>query len=181
MDRLLREYATRAAAFEKDAHEILGRHEQAKSRVVILEETYAKLDELSVDQDELMRQALRCVEQGLYRAAHVMAWAAFIDFYERILASDNLNALRNARPAWSRTSTVEELREYQSEHSLIDLAQPLGIASKNEMKALQGLLNKRNQCAHPSSFKPGLNDALGYISELLHYFRLLQGRTPNST
>ncbi len=57
-----------------------------------------------------MRQALRCVENELYRAAHVMVWAGFMDFLEERLASDGLKKLRTARANWSIKS-MEELRE----------------------------------------------------------------------
>jgi hypothetical protein len=107
-----------------------------------------------------------------------MAWAAFMDFYEEILESDGLSALRRERPSWTHTTTMDDLREYQAEFALLSLAQPLNLATKNEMKALQSLLNKRNQCAHPSSYSPDLNATLGYISDTLHYIGLLHGKSP---
>lgn len=172
------EYLARARAFELEAHDILGSHESSRSRVVLLDTSYANLTALNVRQDELMRQALRCAEEGLHRAAHVMAWAAFMDFYEEILERDGLTALRRERPSWKHATSMETLREYQAEYALLELAQPLGLATKNEMKALLALLNKRNQCAHPSSFMPDLNLALGFISEVLHYMGLMQGKSP---
>jgi len=178
MDLRAREYATRAREFEAEVHQIFGLHESSRSRVVQLDESYKRLEQLSIKQDELMRQGLRCVEQGLFRAAHVMAWAAFMDFYEEVLARDGLIALRAARPSWNHAATIEELREYQAEYALLELAQPLHLALKNEMRALLALLNKRNQCAHPSSFTPDLNGALGYVSEVLHYIDLLEGKSP---
>ena len=178
MHQLVNEYVARVVAFERAAHEIFGRHEGSRSRVVLLDDSYTRLQQLSIKQDELMRQALRCVEAELFRAAHVMAWSAFMDFYEGILASDGLVALRKARLKWNRVSSIEELREYQPEYALLDLAQPLGLTTKNEMKNLQSLLNKRNQCAHPSSFTPDLNTTLGYVSEILQQFTLLDGRSP---
>jgi hypothetical protein len=45
------------------------------------------------------------------------------------------------------------------------------------MKALLGLLNKRNQCAHPSSYFPALNETLGFVSDVLQYIRLLGAKT----
>jgi hypothetical protein len=45
------------------------------------------------------------------------------------------------------------------------------------MKALHGLLNKRNECAHPSDFYPDMNGSLGYISELLSRVATLQTKT----
>jgi len=162
--------------FEREAHAILATHEASPSRVIVLSESYDKLTKLSLKQDELFRQALRCVEHVLYRAAHVLAWAGFMDFLEEKLASDGLLRLRAAYPAWSFT-TVEELREAVVEFQLIEAAKKLGLCTKTEMKALHGMLNKRNECAHPSDFYPDMNGSLGYISELLSRIKTLQGKT----
>ncbi|ACV80651.1 hypothetical protein [Nakamurella multipartita] len=35
------------------------------------------------------------------------------------------------------------------------------------MKALQGLLAKRNECAHPGNYEPSINDTLGYLDEMM--------------
>lgn len=169
-------YRSRLASFSADARQILGAVEGSSSRIVTLEESYAKLGKLSLQQDDLVRQALRCVEHGLYRAAHVMAWAAFMDFLEEKLESDGLTAVRAARPKWTHKS-MEDMREYVAEYQLIEVTQAVGLCTKNQKKALHGLLNKRNECAHPSSYAPSLNEALGYISEVLARLRTLQAKT----
>jgi hypothetical protein len=166
----------RARAFERDAHTILSVHEAAPSRLVLLEDTYKRLTTLSIRQDELLRQALRCIENELFRAAHVMAWAGFMDFLEEKLASDGLKKLQGLRPKW-KTGSIEDLREDVNEHQLIDAARDLGLCTKTEAKALHGLLNKRNECAHPSDYYPMLNDSLGYVSEVLQRIGQLQPRT----
>ncbi len=166
----------RARAFEREAHGILAVHEAAPSRLVLLEDTYKRVATLSLRQDNLLRQALRCVENELYRAAHVMAWAAFMDFLEEKLASDGLLKLRALRSAW-KASSVDELRENVVEHQLIDVARDLGLLGKTEAKALQGLLSKRNECAHPSDYFPGLNETLGYVAEMLNRIRHLQPKS----
>ena len=150
-------------------------HETSKSRVVVLEDTYRKLAGLSLRQDELFTQALRCTENNLFRAAHVMAWAAFVDFFEQKLASDGFNKLKAARPNWN-FSTIEELREAYPEHQLIDVGRATGLCSKSQTKALHGLLNRRNESAHPSNYEPDLNVTLGYISELLQRLETLKGK-----
>ena len=142
----------------------------------MLEESYDKLTKLSLKQDELFRQALRCVEHKLYRAAHVLAWAGFMDLLEEKLGSDGLVKLRATRPAW-RAGSIEELRENVVEYQLIEVSKDIGLCSKTQMKALHGMLNKRNECAHPSDFYPDVNDTLGYISELLSRVAILQTRT----
>lgn len=163
----------RVRAFQREAHHVLSVHEAAPSRIVLLEDTYKRLSALSIRQDELLRQALRCIENELFRAAHVMAWAGFMDFLEEKLASDGLKKLRAIRPAW-KTATVEELREAVVEFQLIEAAKGLGLCTKTEAKALQGLLNKRNECAHPSNYFPSLNESLGYVSEILQRIGQMQ-------
>jgi hypothetical protein len=32
---------------------------------------------------------------------------------------------------------------------------------------LQGQLSTRNQCAHPTLYKPSLNSAIGYVDEMI--------------
>lgn len=170
---MLRELLLKVRAFEQEAHGILSRHEGSRSRVVVLDTTYRQLDKLSLHQDELLRQALRCAEAELYRAAHVMAWAGFMDFLEEKMASDGLKKLNSVRPKWPYT-TIEDLRENVNEFQLIESCRDLGLATKNEVKALHGLLNKRNECAHPSNFYPDLNETLGYISEVLRRITTLR-------
>jgi hypothetical protein len=173
MIEAIQQLLARTRAFAAEAHALLGKDERSPSRVVELAATYKKLTALTLKQDDLMRQSLRCTENELYRAAHVMAWAAFMDFFEEKLASDGLVKLRAARPNWTFTS-MEDLREKMPEYQIIEAAFVSGLCQKNEMKALQGLLNKRNECAHPSDFYPGLNECLGYISELLKRIETLQ-------
>jgi hypothetical protein len=156
----------RVNSFKKEAHELFSTYETSPSRVVDLTNTYQQLRGLSIQQDDLFRQAIRCVEQELYRASHVMAWAAFMDFIEQKIANKGFKALHKLYPNWSKHKTVEDLRENVNEFQLLEAARKLNLCSKNHLRALQGLLNKRNECAHPSDFYPGLNESLGYISEL---------------
>lgn len=161
--------------FEDAAHLILAEHEDAsKSRVITLEESYRVLEGLSIAQDDLFRQSFRCAEAGLYRAAHVMCWAALMDYIQGLLQEVGLPAIRKAYPNWKLTRDVSELAEYIPEAQLIQALQTLGVCTKNEVKALVGLLNKRNECAHPSAFLPGPNETLGYISECIQRLKSLE-------
>jgi len=170
---MIRIFVEKALAFRQEAHRLLSIHEESISRVVHLKKTYEDLGNLSVQQDDLFRQALRCCEKELYRAAHVMAWAAFMDFLELKLSSDGFKKLRVAYPSWN-FKTIEDLREEVSEYQIIEATRKVGLCEKNQTKALQGLLNKRNECAHPSNFYPGLNETLGYISEVFQRIRTIQ-------
>lgn len=167
---------SRVRRFEIAAHSILGQHEgAARSRVYLIEQTYRAVDALSAKQTRLLHEATRCVEFGLLRSAHVMAWAALMDSLQEKLTADELKALRQIRPNW-KASNLEDLREYVPESQMLDAAKELGLLSKNQAKALHGLLNKRNECAHPSGYEPGLNDTLGYVSEILSRIETLRDR-----
>ncbi|MCZ6866470.1 MAG: hypothetical protein O7E55_03955 [Chloroflexi bacterium] len=159
-------------SFEREAHLILGRHETSPSRIVVLDGSYKTLSNLNIAQDELFRQALRCVENALFRPAHVMAWAGFMDFLETKVSKEGLQKLQQVRPRWN-VNSLEDLRERVPEYQLIESFQGIGLCTKNDVKALHGLLNKRNECAHPSSYFPELNETLGYISELFQRIRVL--------
>ena len=162
-----RAWAARAQRFELEAHGILSMHEDAAaSRVIVLEQAYESLMLLNIKQDDIMRQALRCAENGLYRAAHVMAWAACMDYLEEKLSADNMVKLRGVRPNW-RGRDIREMAEYVAEYQLIETLKAVGLTTKNETNALLDLLRRRNECAHPTGYLPQVNETLGYIAEII--------------
>jgi len=72
--------------------------------------------------------------------------------------------------------SVEDLREQAPEYQQIEVCREVKFLNKNEAKALFGLLNRRNECAHPSNYSPNLNETLGFISELLSRVSILQSK-----
>jgi len=173
MLELLHNLLSRVQAFEHEAHSILARHEATVSRVITLEDTYRTLSGLSLHQNELFWEALKCVENKLFKAAHVMVWAGFMDFLEEKMMSKYLSKIKTIRPTWS-ISSIDDLREQAPEYQLIQVCRKVGFLNKNEEKAFLGLLSKRNECAHPSGYSPNLNETLGFISELLNRINTLQ-------
>ena len=172
--RPLDDALSRVRRLEVEARAILARHEATPERVVTLEQSYEKLDALSIDQDELFREALRATESGLFRAAHVLAWAGFVDFLHHYLWDNFQGELAVERLKWT-VKAAEDLRDY-TDHQVIETGKIVDAYSNPMMKALHGLLNTRNECAHPSEFYPGLNDALGYLSSLLQRIKTLQSK-----
>ena len=169
------DWLRRAQQFESEAHRLLEPFEDAgSSRVRMLEESYEKLHLLNLKQDDLLRQSLRCAEKELYRAAHVMCWAACMDFIQEKLQGVGMAAIYAVYPSWHRVKNVDELAEYVPEAQLIDALQKLDLASKGQIKALHGLLHKRNECAHPTNYFPGRNETLGYISEVIQRIQSLK-------
>ena len=132
---------------------------------------------LSPRQEGLFQESRDCADNGSYRAAHVMAWAAFMDCLEDMLASDGLRKVFAAHPSWAKWATIEELRQNVSESQLIDVAGDVGLLLKNDMKVLHGLLAERNECAHPSAHAPGCEEAVGYIANLRRRLEAIQKKS----
>jgi hypothetical protein len=172
----LRALKRRSLSFRAEALAALGATEAPAPRVISLDQSRKQLRGLSIKQDELFSEALRGIEHGLFRSAHVMAWAGFVDLLETKLASDGLKKLMLVRPSWTRWKTIEELRENIPEDQFIDGAREIGLLSKQETKVVKGLLAKRNECAHPSAYRPAVNETLGYVAELLQRIADLQPR-----
>lgn len=173
----VRTFCQRAQKFRDEAHSILARYESTPSRIISLADTRRQVADLSLYQKALFDEAIECVEKGCFRAAHVMAWAAFMDYLERKIASDGLKKVKAVKSAWSKFKNVEDLREHIAEYQLIDAAKDVGLLSKTETKTLHGLLSKRNECAHPSNHDPDMNEAIGYISELLRRIKRLEKKS----
>ncbi len=161
--------------FKRECHELFGVFDSSKSRIVNLEHTYSSLSGLSIDQDDLFRQSIRCAETQVFRAAHVMAWAATADYLESYCASDGFVAINSARTKW-KIIDKDDLKDRFTEYSIIEAMKEAHLIKKNEMKALHGMLSKRNECAHPSNYFPDYNQTLGYISELISRIRVIQIR-----
>ena len=176
MTELLRLLKERSDAFRSEGAQILALQESSKHRVITIDQTRRSLNALSLRQQAIFEEALRCVEEGLYRAAHVLAWAAAMDNLEEKLASDGLVKMHSVRTNWAKWASIEEIRENINEYQILDAARDVGILSKSELKVLQGDLAKRNQCAHPSEHSPDLNESLGYISGLLTRLQRWSGK-----
>lgn len=107
-----------------------------------------------------------------------MAWAGFMDFLETKMSSDGLVRIKQVRPAWTKYTTIEEIREnVATEHELIKVAKEIGLLTKAEMKRLHGELSRRNECAHPSQYSPDLNESLGYFAGLINQIEKLNKKT----
>lgn len=179
-EEAIRVVKEQVAAFEAEAHSILSKYEtSSKSRLISVDQTRLTLQGLTLQQDELLKEALDCVASGLFRAAHVAVWQAFMDYLQEKLESDGLVRVQMHRRNWDwkKFESMSDIRESISEYQLIEVARDVGLLSKNEMKSLHGLLSTRNDCAHPSPYRPGLNESLGYVSDLIGRIAQMQPKT----
>lgn len=168
-----------ARAFETEAHQLLATEETSPSRVITITATYEKLSNLSLKQDELLRQAIDCTKYGFFRAAYVLAWAGAVDVIFDVLDA-NLAALKAERPDW-KGADVHEMAEYYGDSAFVDVLKPLGLATKGQVTTFRGLLHQRNQSAHPTDYMPDINTTLGYLTEVLGVVKRFQDRQTSSS
>jgi len=167
----------RVANFQTAAHKLLGAHAGAISRIIDARKSLARVSALSVKQGDMLKQSVRCIEVEVFRAAHVLAFAAFVDYLHEMAARDKFVALNAARPKLKVTN-VDDLREKYTDHGFIEALEAAKLISKTERKAFHGLLTRRNECAHPSDFYPDMNQSLGYLSEIISRLEALKKRYP---
>jgi len=155
--------------FEEDVQELLEKHETAPARTINLQRTIEDLKGLNLKQEKLLVDAVNCIRLEIFRGAYVLAWAAMADYLEEWLAEDKEGNLASLYPNWD-TRSAKGLRESTSESQIIIALRKCGSYGKNEEKSLTDLLNRRNMCAHPTTYTPNLNMTLGFLSELNHWF-----------
>jgi hypothetical protein len=169
-----REVAEWAANAQDELSKLLAKRETSTHRVMTVTESYDKVTKLNIKQDKLFREALQCAEHGLYRSAHVTSFAALIDFVHEWIASSptRLTTIQANYPTWN-IKHAADFREHK-DHTLFEVMKKQGLITNSMMKALQGLLAKRNECAHPEDYEPGINDSLGYLDEMMKRIATLQ-------
>jgi len=163
---LIKEWLHRALLAKRAAHQALAVHEQASSRVIILEDLLKNLSGLPLDIQDYFREAVACVEGNLLRAAVVLSWAGFMHVLIEYVYTKYKAQIRQVRPNW-QFKDLSELKEKYVEYQLLETAQKVRAISKTELKVYQGQLAERNRCAHPTLYKPSLNSALGYVDTML--------------
>jgi hypothetical protein len=165
--RTPREVADWAADTQAELRKLLAKRETSTHRVMTVTESYERLTSLNLKQDKLFREAIQCAEHGLYRSAHVTSFTALMDFVHEWIAADSsrLTVIQTNYPAWNIRGP-EDFRD-QKDYTLFEVLKKQGLISNSMMKALHGLLAKRNECAHPEDYEPGINDTLGYLEEMM--------------
>lgn len=110
--------------------------------------------------------AQQAVDNDLLRSAHVAAWNGYVALALMRMAKDDFQALRNARPNWT-VSSVEDVAMRIPGSALIDLLVDLELVHADDEFALRQLQQRRNDCAHPTTFAPTILQAKAYVDDVL--------------
>lgn len=166
LEKSLNGWVKKVKKFESQANKILARSDSSiKSRVFEIRTTLKKLNSLPIDIQEYFKESIRCLENGLNRSAIVLAWSGFFYLFAEKLYADYLIELKKQRPKWNLTD-FETFRESYTEHAIIEAGKVVGFINNSTKKELIGMLSKRNQCAHPTLYKPRTNISLGYVDDI---------------
>jgi len=162
----LEDWVARAISAQRAAHLALAKHELSASRVVLLEDLLKKLSGSPVDVQDYFNEAIMCLEQGFYRSGIVLAWAGHFNVFSDTLFQKHEADIHAARPKW-KFNDLSELKEQVAESQLLDAGKEVKFVSKATLRVLQGQLSSRNQCAHPTLYRPSMNFAIGYVDEMV--------------
>ncbi len=161
-------WLTKAKNAEREAHEILARFESSTSKVVILKSLLRKLAPLPIDIRDYFGEAVSCLERQYVRAATVLVWAGFFQVFAEGLFAKHEAEIRMVRPKWSFRD-LTEMKENYPESQILDVARDVKFISRGLLRVLQGHLATRNQCAHPTLYKPSMNSSIGYVDEMIDH------------
>ena len=157
----------RAKRAEHEAHRILAIHEKSPSRIILLDDLTKSLSGTPVDVQDFFREAIACLQNGLFRAAVVTAWAGHFHMFSETLYHNHETDIRACRSKWN-FKDLNELKESYAESQILDVGKEVKFINKANLRVLQGQLSIRNQCAHPTLYKPSMNASIGYVDELIH-------------
>jgi hypothetical protein len=116
---------------------------------------------------EGLQEARSCVAHGLQRPAYVAAWNGYVALALTLLAADDFAATRAVRPSW-RGASIEDLSMRTSGAELLRMLSELDLTTGQMADQLPLLLQSRNDCAHPTSFRPTMAEADDYVVSVHH-------------
>jgi hypothetical protein len=167
----LAELVRSVEVLDHDVHEWLKGHNEPRARMEALYPMHMRLHELSLQDNEALRDGILAAEAGLLAASHVLAWTGFTDILYRPFTIDNI-VTRD--PRW-KPKTMEELRR-GADSRIIDSGKKLGFYDEGTRKTLQGMASDRNRCAHGSGHDPDLNETLLFLKKIFDMIEYLQGK-----
>lgn len=160
------DWTARATRARFAAHRALAKHESAASRVVLLEDLTKSLSGTPVDVQDYFNEAISCLESELYRSGIVLAWAGHFHVFSEVCFQKHETAIRAARPKW-KFKDVAALKEQFAESHFLIVAKEVRFITNAQLRMLDGQLSQRNQCAHPTLYRPSMNVAIGYVDAMI--------------
>jgi len=119
-----------------------------------------------VDVQDYFSEAISCIENKAYRSGIVLAWSGHFHVFSEVCYQRHEAEIRTARPKW-KFKDLSELKESVAESQLLIVAKDVKFTTKAQLRILDGQLSQRNQCAHPTLYRPSMNAAIGYVDDMI--------------
>lgn len=131
-------------------------------------------------EQEYLKEAVECAEEGHFRAAIILGWAAAVDRIQQVIMKNGLEKFNNASVRMSAISTgrykrfkkkfniqnLSDLRMTVFDNDLLWILEFLGLIGGNEHEKLEICFTMRNTCAHPGEAKFSPENVASFFSDL---------------
>lgn len=163
---LFSDWTRRAEKARVAANKVLADEGNSRARVVFLEDVRDKLSGSPVDVQEYFEEAIICLKNDLIRSSIVVAWSGFFSIFCEKLLLESEEEIRQLRVKWKFSDTTT-FKEGYPEAQIIEVAKDVSFISNPRRRMLDGWLSQRNQCAHPTIYRPSLNVGIGYLDTMV--------------
>lgn len=131
--------------------------------------------EAPADYRPYLAEAVRCYEEGLYRAAILMVWSAVMQHLYSVAGSHKGGVAafeRENKARYGNTGRYRELKKsddflYLGDEAFLQLGEDVGMYNRNVRRLLGERLTLRNLCGHPTKYQPGREETVIFIESLL--------------
>jgi len=148
---------------------------EQESPAAALESLTEALQQAPREYRPYLEEAVTCYEQGLYRAAILMVWAAVIQHLYSTAGSHRGGVAAFEAASLARFGTSRNYREikkqddflYMGERDFLTLGEDAGLYNRNARRLLHERLELRNLCGHPTGYRVGREQAVIFIESLV--------------
>jgi integrase len=115
-------------------------------------------------------EAVICLQHGSLRAAVVFVWSGAVRTLQDAALAKGETALNAAlQKQDSRVRTVRTVDDFGwvKDRTFLDALPDLGILDKGQKTTLVGALDLRNNCGHPTKYRPGVKKVSAYIEDVV--------------
>jgi hypothetical protein len=119
---------------------------------------------------EFVEEAITCLQVGAMRAAVVFTWTGAVRVLHDHASALGSTAVEAAvQKHDSRIKSVKKIEDFAlvSDKCFLLASRDLALIDKGQWTILQQALDLRNQCGHPSAYKPGPKKVSALVEDLI--------------
>lgn len=116
-------------------------------------------------------EAVRCVEERLWRAAVVMSWIGAVRHMQDLVVANHLPAFNAALlKRWNKAKVITNVEGFSAmqEADFLQVCEDVGLLDKSSKKLLLQRLDLRNAAGHPNSVKLDEEQVAAHVTFLIN-------------